>query len=335
MTRQSAVLNLSVILTLAGCASSSRRSSAAPASPRAQVIVPAVRKIAITFDDLPAVAVPAGQTCDLEALKNNIAKLLDVLASHQIPTVGFVNEGRICKSLGSEELGTLLGVWLDRNQELGNHTYSHVDLDVATIEGYEADIIRGEMLISRLLSERGGTLRYFRYPFLNTGRNEDTKRAIASFLAGRGYTVAPVTMSGNGWMFAAVYADAKERGDSKTMELVAEAYVLYMRQVFNYFEAASSRLFGREINQILLLHANALNADYLGTLIEMLQSRGCKFVTLAEALQDPAYGSPDSYVGSGGYSSILRWAQTMGVSMAPRPAEPSFIRKLYAEKLTR
>jgi hypothetical protein len=43
------------------------------------------RTIAVTFDDLPAVSVPAGETCDLAALKANTAKLLATLTCTQCP----------------------------------------------------------------------------------------------------------------------------------------------------------------------------------------------------------------------------------------------------------
>ncbi len=289
------------------------------------------RKIAITFDDLPAVSVPAGQTCDLEALKNTTAKLLATLTSHAVPVVGFVNEGRICKNLGPGALPALLNMWLDAGEELGNHTFSHVDLDVATVDAYEADVARGEAVTKKLLSERGRTLRYFRYPFLNTGRNQDIKTAIDSFLEKRGYTEAPVTIGSNEWMFAAIYADAKERGDLATMKLVTDAYVPYMQRVVSYFERASSRLFGREISQVLLVHASALNADCLDQLIAMLESRGYQFVNLDEALKDPAFSTPDRYLGSDGFSCLLRWAQTENMLMKPRPPEPAVIRRLYAQ----
>jgi peptidoglycan/xylan/chitin deacetylase (PgdA/CDA1 family) len=293
------------------------------------------RTIAITFDDLPAVSLPAGETCDFAALKTNTAKLLATLTARAVPVVGFVNEGRICKSLGPEALPSLLNMWLDAGAELGNHTFSHVDLDATTIDAYEADIIRGEAVSSRLLSERGRTLRYFRYPFLNTGRNQDTKTAIDSFLGKREYTVAPVTVGSNEWMFAAIYADAKERGDLATMKLVTDAYTPYMERVLSYFERASSRLFGREISQVLLLHGSAMNADTLDQLLAMLQSRGYRFVTLAEALEDPAYGTPDNYLGSDGFSCILHWARAENLLMAPPPAESSTIRKLYAQTITK
>jgi peptidoglycan-N-acetylglucosamine deacetylase len=289
------------------------------------------RKIAITFDDLPAVSVPAGQTCDLAALKANTAKLLATLTARAVPTIGFVNEGRICRSLGPEALPSLLNMWLDAGADLGNHTFSHVDIDVTTVDAYEGDIVRGEAITNKLLSERGRTEKYFRYPFLNTGKNQDIKTAIDSFLGKHGYTVAPVTIGSNEWMFAAVYANAKEHSDLATMKLVTDAYIPYMEKVVSYFERASSRLFGHEIDEVLLVHASALNADTADQLLAMLQSRGYQFVTLAEAVQDPAYATPDTYLGSEGFSSILRWAEGENMLMAPRPPEPAAIRNLYAQ----
>jgi len=123
--------------------------------------------------------------------------------------------------------------------------------------------------------------------------------------------------------------------DLATMRQVTDAYVLYMASVVSYFEHASSRLFSREISQVLLLHASALNADTLDQLIAMFQSRGYRFVTLAEALEDPAYRTPDDYVGSDGFSRLLHWAQAENMLMAPRPAEPAAIRNLYAQLVTK
>ena len=108
-----------------------------------------------------------------------------------------------------------------------------------------------------------------------------------------------------------------------------------MARVLGYFEHASSRLFGHEISQVILLHDNSLNADSLDQLLAMLHSRGYRFVTLAEALQDPAYGTPDNYLGSEGFSCLLRWAQGEKMLMAPRPAEPAAIKNLYAQIATK
>ncbi len=74
----------------------------------------------------------------------------------------------------------------------------------------------------------------------------------------------------------------------------------------------SQALFGRQIRQILLIHANRLNAEALDRLLEMLRRRSYSFISLSAALEDPAYASPDSFTGRGGISWLDRWALTAG-----------------------
>ena len=68
----------------------------------------------------------------------------------------------------------------------------------------------------------------------------------------------------------------------------------------------------RPIPQILLIHANSINADFLGKLLSELKNRGYSFITLDEALKDNAYKSTDKYTGKGGISWLHRWALTQG-----------------------
>ena len=55
-----------------------------------------------------------------------------------------------------------------------------------------------------------------------------------------------------------------------------------MEAKFDYFERESRALFGREIPQVLLVHANGVNADRFGELAAMMRRRGYAFVTLDE-----------------------------------------------------
>ena len=75
------------------------------------------------------------------------------------------------------------------------------------------------------------------------------------------------------------------------------AYLEYMRSVVEYYEGQSKAIVGREIAQILLLHAHALNAVALDRLADGLKGRGYQFITLRDALEDPAYSSRDEYYG--------------------------------------
>ena len=86
---------------------------------------------------------------------------------------------------------------------------------------------------------------------------------------------------------------------------------------------------GREIKQVLLLHANPLNAEHFDELVRMMKRRGYAFISLDEALEDPAYRLPDSYAGTRGLSWLHRWALTKGMKMREEPREPEFIGNLY------
>ena len=95
-----------------------------------------------------------------------------------------------------------------------------------------------------------------------------------------------------------------------------------------YFEALEHALFGRPIAHVLLVHANALNADHLGRLLRVYRRRGYRFVSLDDALADPAYRSPDSYVGRAGTSWLQRWALHRGVAFDPEPRPDGWVRAL-------
>jgi peptidoglycan/xylan/chitin deacetylase (PgdA/CDA1 family) len=282
--------------------------------------VPVERRVAVTFDDLPGVSALGEGTPGLAAMTQ---KLLFAIRAAGVPAVGFVNEGKLeVDGVRDAARVALLRTWLDAGLELGNHTFSHPDLHHTELADFEADVVRGEETTKALLGEKGRRLRYFRHPFLHTGRDLATKIALEKFLAARGYSVAPVTHDNGDWIFARAYVNASHRGDSGAMGRVAASYVAYMETKFDYFERESRALFGREIPQVLLVHANGLNADRFGDLAAMMRRRGYVFVPLDEALKDAAYGSPDTYTGAGGITWLHRWALTRGPEALVLPHEP-------------
>lgn len=292
----------------------------------------AERAVAVTFDDLPAPA--AGVVAnDVVSLRENTRKLLAAITAHKIPAVGFVNEGKLAltgeTAVDAEARAGLLAMWLEAGLELGNHTYSHRSLNRTPLAEFQQDVVRGEPVTRRLLEARGKTLRYFRHPFLQVGLELPKRRAFEEFLRKRGYTIAPVTIDNDDYVFAAVYADALKNGDGERAARVAEAYLGYMTRVFAFIEGVSQRLLGREVKQVLLLHANALNADHFGSLAEIMESRGYRFVALGDALQDPAYAAPDSYVGDWGISWLHHWEISAGRKRSPSPDPPGWVTEAY------
>jgi peptidoglycan-N-acetylglucosamine deacetylase len=288
--------------------------------------------VAVTFDDLPGPA--AGLVSnEIGPLRETTRKLLAAFAEYRIPVVGFVNEGKLTVEgegpSGVEARTAVLQTWVDAGHELGNHSYSHFDLNHRPLEEFQADVIRGEPVTRRLLQQRGSSLRYFRHPFLHVGLELPKRRAFEAFLAARGYQVAPVTIDNDEFIYAAVYADALRRSGTATAARVADDYVRYMESVVGFAEAVTRNLLGRDMRHVLLVHANSLNADHFARLAGLLKTRGYRFIPLAEALEDPAYRSADDYVGGWGISWLHHWEITAGRMRSPSPDPPAWIMKAY------
>ncbi len=266
---------------------------------------------------------------DAATLKEMTGKLLASLRANHIPAIGFVNEANLYKRGEIDARVDILRMWLDAGMELGNHTFSHMDLQTASLAAYEDDVIRGETVTSMLLGEKGRRPMYFRHPFLHVGANLAVRRAFEGFLARRGYRVAPVTLNNEEYMFGVVYARALGRGDRGVAERVAQAYLSYMESIFAYFEELSALVLGYEVKQILLLHADSLHADYFDALVRMMQRRGYTFISIEQALEDAAYHRPDTYSGEQGLSWIHHWAFTMRKNTPRGPEVPEFVRKQY------
>jgi len=284
------------------------------------------RAVAVTFDDLPCV--PAeGATAERQLDINR--RIVATLVERKIPAVGFVNEVRLHDggALRPERVASL-EAWLDAGLELGNHSYSHPSLHRVPLDEWLSDVERGEELTRRLLAARGRELRWFRHPFLHTGLDLETRRAVDSFLARRGVRVAPVTIDNSEWIFARAYLKADEAGDGEAKRRTALAYETYMEAKVDYFERQSLALFGREIPQVLLVHANRLNADRFERIAAMLERRGYRFVTLEAVLEDQAYRSPDTFTGKGGITWLHRWAlsrEPRGEIVRDEPSTPGWI----------
>jgi peptidoglycan/xylan/chitin deacetylase (PgdA/CDA1 family) len=282
-----------------------------------------VRAIAVTFDDLP-VAGPVPWT-DRDQV---FSRLLAAIVRNRIPAIGFVNEFQL-GPLGEPDPAETarLRAWRDAGLELGNHTFSHPDLNRMPLAEFERQIVDGERVTRALLKERGRRPRFFRHPFLHTGRSIAVRDSLTRFLTEHGYRVAPVTDDNSDWIFASAYEHALGRGDTATVARIAAAYIPYMESKVAYWERQSTALFGREIRQVLLIHANRLNADRLAQLIGMFKGRGYRMISLEEALADSVYTTPESYSGPAGISWLHRWALSRGrgLVLPDEPTTPEWI----------
>ena len=281
------------------------------------------REVAITIDDLPRGGDRGAR--NLAGVRSMTERLLKPFRDERIPVTGFVNEVHQTE-LGAEGLRQILDLWLDAGADLGNHSYSHPDINSVALDAYTADILKGETIHRAALAARGKTLRFYRHPFLHTGPTPEIKKGLSEFLDRHGYRAAPVTLDNSDYQFAALYTRPQFR------ERVREAYVPYMESVVAFFEARSIEVAGREFPQVLLLHANELNADLMPDLLAMFRRRGYTFVPLDRALADDAYRLPEEYAGPNGFSWIHRWSRTKGMPPKGEPDPPVWVQEAWATR---
>src|SRR5207247_658958 len=203
------------------------------------------RTVALTFDDLPEVF-----SRDLPSMKRNTTELLRTLKLHRAPAIGFVNEGKLHRPGEVDARTAVLKQWVDAGMTLGNHTFSHLRLLTTPLLAYEDDVLKGEVITRRLMSERRPYQLYFRHPYSSTGANKEVKAAFESFLREHGYKIAPFTIENSDYIFNQIYSEARRDKDSGLMERLRKTYLDYNDAQFEFFERLSSEMFAREISQI-------------------------------------------------------------------------------------
>jgi peptidoglycan/xylan/chitin deacetylase (PgdA/CDA1 family) len=260
-------------------------------------------RIALTFDDLPALTILPDQPY-VDYLN---ATILRKLRRYHLRATGFVNEGKLGDLVRARQIANLAR-WLDAGMDLGNHSFSHESPNAIGVKAYLADIARGEPVIRALLARHGRTIRWYRHPYLETGYPAAAEHEIDSWLTAHCYRIAPVTIDADDWEFAEPYDDAIARHDMTAQRHIMAEYLAYTARRIDWARRSARLLFGRDIAHVMLLHCTRLNADALDDLAALLRRDHLRSVTLAQAMRDPVYRLPDHYIGRGGIDWLERWA---------------------------
>lgn len=212
------------------------------------------KQMAITFDDLP-LGYARGLTIDEQ--RAAVDRVLATLGTHQITATVFV----IGRSVSDANRG-LVDAVARAGHVVGNHSFSHQDLDAISAEAYIEDIQKGGELIGPWLKG----VHYFRYPFLRQGNTAEKRDAVLDWMTSRGIVVAPVTIDNNDFEYNQRLVDARIEG--RTIDL-RDAYLDHMMEAAAYYDAKGRATMGRPVKQVLLLHMNYLNSLYLDDLLHV------------------------------------------------------------------
>lgn len=295
-----------------------------------QIMFGQKKQVCFSYDDLPVVNYGITDSVYQQQLIN---KLIASLNRHHIPAIGFVNGKKLYDSnnvIIPFQVGILRN-WLKNGLELGNHTYSHPDYNKLTIADFESEIIKNELILKEVLAKEGKSLRYFRHPFLHVGNTKEKADSLDNFLKIRGYTVAPVTIDNEDYLFAVAYKRASVKNDTILMRQIRNDFVEYIGKKVDYYEKQSQTLFGRYIPQIMLLHSSLLNSDCTGLLATMFEKKNYEFVAMDDVLKDNAYQTSVTVYNEWGISWIDKWALSQGKKgdfFKDEPNTPDYIKTM-------
>jgi peptidoglycan-N-acetylglucosamine deacetylase len=275
------------------------------------------QKLAITMDDLPANGMlPPGVT-RAETTRNVLA----ILKKRHVPPVyGFINAKKL---EGSADGAEALKLWAAA-EPVGNHTYSHMDLEQNPAEAFEREIEENEPALE-LLGRKvgpGDDWHWLRYPYLHEGDTVEKRRAVRAYLKAHGYRIAQVTLDWEDYLWNTAYARCVAKNDAKSIEWLRSSYLNTASEFLDLGRAQAKLIYGHEINYVLLMHLGAFSSTILPDALDLLKRKGFKLVTLEEAESDAAYdGDPD--VGLRDAGTLLdQWMQVKQIKYPEHAEKP-------------
>jgi len=245
----------------------------------------AAKEIAVTMDDLPFIY--GGRFNEVKDGEVTTA-ILDTLDRFEVKIMGFVTGWRVKKPYQRD----ILGRFVAKGHELGNHTFNHPDLNIVSAGAYGDNISLCEEVIREWVTGP----RFFRYTYLHRGNTAEKRDQVYSFLASHGYTIVPVTIVAEDWLYDEKLEASLKRNDTTEPERISRDYVAHAVEKTGFSEGLAWRKLKRPVKHILLLHMNQLNARYLGDLLAWYKKNGWTFITVREALADPVYSMKDRAV---------------------------------------
>ena len=275
------------------------------------------QKLAITMDDLPVNGtLPPGVT-RAETTKDVLA----ILKKRHVPPVyGFINAKKL---EGNADGAEALKLWAAA-EPVGNHTYSHMDLEQNPAEAFEREIEENEPALELLARKTGseGDWHWFRYPYLHEGDTVEKRRAVRAYLKAHGYRIAQVTLDWEDYLWNTAYARCVAKGDAKSIEWLRSSYLNAASDFLDLGRAQAKLIYGHEINYVLLMHLGAYSSTILPDALDLLKKKGFKLVTLEEAESDAAYeGDPD--VGLKDAGTLLdQWMQVKQIKYPEHAEKP-------------
>lgn len=292
----------------------------------AAVPAAAQKRIALTFDDVPR-ARDSFLTPD-----ERTERLIAALRTARVPQAAFfVTTGNLDRpdGAGGERR---IAAYVAAGHVIGNHSHSHLWATRTPVADYLADLDRA----ARWLNGRPGTRPWYRFPFLDEGRDTPERRdALRAALRTRGLVSGYVTVDSYDWYLDQLVDRAAAEGAAIDRDALRDLYVEMIVGTADFNDRIAVETLGRSPAHVMLLHETDLAALYIADAVAALRADGWEIVGADEAYADPiASQEPDSmFLGAGRVAGLANAAGRPRAGLVPRWNEESVISALFNERV--
>ena len=176
-----------------------------------------------------------------------------------------------------------LQAYAEAGHILANHTHAHMWAHQTPVETYLADVDKA----AAYLSELPNTRPWFRFPFLDEGRQPEKIAALAEGLSARGLSNGYVTVDTYDWHLERRFQAALKANQSIDYEALGRLYVRLSLESAEYYDQIARETLGDSPVHVLLLHENDLAARFSKDLVRELRNAGWEIVHPDTAYRDP------------------------------------------------
>jgi peptidoglycan/xylan/chitin deacetylase (PgdA/CDA1 family) len=236
---------------------------------------PHKKRMAITLDDFQ---LEFDIGLDKESRHENILNAFDAVG-HK--AAGFVTGSFVTSDWGRRVVQN----WLDRGHLIANHTWSHPHASETETAKYLADIQKNKSYLDELLRQ----VDFFRFPYLDDGRDRRQQTALFDGLKDLGLRNAPVTVGTVDWFTSNRLEAALKINPNKDLGPYRDYYVEMCVTLANHWDGVAQAVGFQSLPHLTLMHHNILNGHFLKDVLLALKSDGWGFVDAAEALNFSAY----------------------------------------------
>ncbi|MCK6597222.1 MAG: polysaccharide deacetylase family protein [Bdellovibrionaceae bacterium] len=235
------------------------------------------KEIALSFDDAPMSTSKHFETLTRTDM------LLKALKELQVPPVMiFANP---CKRENSSSVISQLKKYKDAGHFIGNHTCSHPRLDDVGYTEYIKDTKKADDLLFPLFVGQ----KFFRFPFLNEGKEEKTRDQMRTWLKENNYRNGMISIDNDDHIFSFKINQAKERGKKFNYSKVKKLFIEHLISAVNFYDDLALKTLGYSPKHVLLLHEMDATVMFIRPLIKELRKQGWKIISIQEAYKDKIY----------------------------------------------